>query len=152
MCVLHSLSANPRVCQPDTHCVCPSLPVLVGGWGDCGQAAGQQGHCRTAAPLCLEPAARKAMQAWEELGGSAQRRGSVTIIIRETSQGSGKWKRPSIAYPLLPLPSSLSINEVPATEKGRFPEAGIGGRGRRLVNCSSQPWACCSVIPVMITR
>ena len=55
--------------------------LLVGGWGDCGQVAGQQGHCRTAAPLCLELAALKATQAWEELGGSAQRRGSVTIII-----------------------------------------------------------------------
>lgn len=49
--------------------------------------------------------------------------------------------------PPLPHPqtSSLSINEVPATEKGRCREAGIGGGGRWVVSCSSQPWGCWSV-------
>lgn len=123
--LVHSLPARTQRCL--------SVTAAVGRAGRWPVGRAARGR---STPLHRARSA-KGTQTWGEVGGSA------AIIVRETSQGSGKWKveKAVIDRPPCLLPTYLSISEVPAAAKARFPEAGMGGGGRWSVNCSSQSWA-----------
>lgn len=129
--IVRSRPAGPLAAGPHSRCLSVTAAVGRAGRWPVGRAA--RGR---STPLHRARSA-KGTQTWGEVGGSA------AIIVRETSQGSGKWKveKAVIDRPPCLLPTYLSISEVPAAAKARFPEAGMGGGGRWSVNCSSQSWA-----------